>query len=542
MSQSNDKSHQSNTQTARDSRLWALFIGVLLLIMMISSQSQAQSKNKGWAINSSDSLETEAGETKTKETAKANSAVDENLEPSKAADEKAVGSEVTLGEAALAEEGLASIESVAQQLTDESEPSNKSSKRDVSLFEYDISVGAKPLDIPSANVRPVAVLSPELRDNLARQFQEIETLKETEDAYSEQLGESYLSYGRVLMQAGRIDESRKMLVNALHIVKINNGVNSIEQRPVLRELFEMNFALRNTEETEEHLRKIIWLEKKDPNLDDVYSFDMVVRLGNQYLDLYLNNPTVSELSLEYLNKSTRYLGYAVNRYGNRPLSEVLLPYGELALAHQLRSRIQLEVSQSFYQDSRQRGFASADRASSRHSSGNSFFRSEAYLRDYLRKAQRERDLVNTIHALLGLGDLALTTGRLNEADKYYDLAWTGAQNLPATHPIVESFNHPVKLPSFQFSVVRKPVISARPVELVPLSINIENDGRVRKVARDALVETTVALTGRARRLVKRVRFRPIIENGKLVPVEDYRYEVPVAVRKSKAVVSKDPAE
>ncbi|MBL4672189.1 MAG: hypothetical protein JKX81_07995 [Arenicella sp.] len=412
-------------------------------------------------------------------------------------------------------------------------------QRNDTLVGYDVTEGAAPLDIPAVNVSPIVAVSPELRESLERQFQEIQTLKETENAFSERLGESYLAYGRSLTQAGRTDEARSMLVNALHIAKINNGVTSIEQRPILRELFEMNLALGNTEEMTEQFSRIVWLEKKNPDDQDTYSFDIVVRLGNHYLDLYLNNRVISELSLSHLSNSIKYLGYAVNRYGDRPLSEVLLPYGELALAHYETSRIQHEVDRSFYRDTRQRTFNDLDKRQVKHSRRNSFSRSEGFLKDYLRKAKSERDLVNTIQALLGLGDLNLLTGRFMAANKYFDLAWTGAQNLPLTHPIVESFTSPVKLPAFNFSVVRKPPIQSRETELVALSINIDDDGRVRRVASEALIDTDKWTTTKARRLVKRYKFRPIIENAKLVPSKDYRYEVRVVSRKAKAVASKD---
>lgn len=440
----------------------------------------------------------------------------------------------------------ASSEKASQKPNSSEEPgesgsldASKHNEPDGTLDNYDHTNSAAPLDIPSAAVSPRVTLSPELRDSLERQFQEIQTLKETENAFSEQLGESYLAYGRSLTQAGRTDEARTMLVNALHITKINNGVTSIEQRPILRELFEMNLALGNTNEMTEQVSRIVWLEKKNPDEQDTYSFDIVVRLGNHYLDLFLNNRAISELSLSHLNNSTRYLGYAVNRYGDQPLSEILLPYGELALAHYEQSRIQHEVDRSFYQDTRKRAHNDLDRLKVRHSKVNSFSRSEAFLKDYLRKARGERDLVHTIQALLGLGDLSLLTGRSTAANKYFDLAWTGAQSLPLTHPIVESFNRPVKLPAFNFSVVRRPPIRDREIEFVALSINIDDDGRVRRVASKALVDTDTLTTTRARRLVRRYKFRPIIENGKLVASKDYRYDVPVVARKSKTVASKD---
>jgi len=411
---------------------------------------------------------------------------------------------------------------------------------DDELVAYDITQGAEPIVAPRINIQPVTSLSEEQRQTLEAQFDQIQLLKETEDAFSERLGESYLSYGRVLMQAGRTDEARKMLVNALHITKINHGVNAIEQRPILRELFELNFALSNFEDTEDNLQRIIWLEKKIPDNNDNYSYDLVVRLGNFYLDQYLNEPSISELSLHRLNKSTRYLSYALNRYGDRPLSEVLLPYGELALAHHLKSRIQSDVDRSFYQDTRQRSYTDLNRVQDRSSKRlSSFGRSESYLKSYLKKAKDEKDLVNTLRALLGLGDLNLMSGRQNAAQNYYDLAWTGAQHLPLDHPIVTSFDNPVKLPSFVFSVIREPIQTDRNFETIPVSVTIDETGRVKRVAREALIDVTTSKTNRARRIAKRARFRPAIDNGKLIASKDFPYEVKISVLRSK---TKDDAD
>jgi len=553
----NDNMHLSGNFAVYKSSSNYLLLFALLFFSTTSAYAQEEAKKKGWSLNSNTTSSRDAVDKATTEqpvdtlaaTAEGQAQLEEvTQEVLLIEQEKVIEQEVT--PVVAADEPQESVEQVAPEVPVKSksveiiaQPNDVQS----ALQEYDISEGAGPIDLPPINVRPVVSLTPELRKSLELQFQEIQTLKETEDAYSEQLGESYLSYGRGLMQAGRIDESRKMLVNAQHIAKINNGVNSIEQRPILRELFEMNLALGNVEETEDHLGRIIWLEKKDPSNRDLYSFDMVARLGNYYLDLYLDNQNLSELSLSYLNSSIRWLSYAINRYGDRPLSEVLLPYGELALAYHMRGRISNEADRSFpqTQNQRQRQLLDLERVSSvSFFSGNSFARSENYLKHYLRKSKEERDLINTVRALLALGDLNILSDRVNSASRYYDLAWTGAQNLPVTHPLAESFNAPVRLPSFNFSVVRQPRESDREVELVPLSINVDDDGRVRKVGREALSEASVSSTTRARRIVKRSRFRPIIENGKLTSVKDYHYNVEVTSRRSKPkpVAAKDSAE
>ena len=409
------------------------------------------------------------------------------------------------------------------------------------LDVYDVSEGAEPIVAPVFNVNPQIDISDEQRQSLEAQFAQIQTLKETEDAFSEQLGESYLSYGRILMQVGRTDEARKMLVNALHVAKINNGVNAIEQRPILRELFELNFALGNSQDAEENLRRIVWLEKKIPNNRDFYSFDLFTRLGSFYLDLYLSDPVINQLSLDRLNKAITYLSYTLNRYGDFPLSQVLLPFGELAHAHHLKDQIEGQVNRSYYQNTSQRGRYDLDRskvpAGSRVSS---FARSEGYLKKYLFKAKEEKDLVNTIHALLGLGDINLLNDRALIAHNHYELAWDAAQYLPVDHPIVVGFDSPHRLPAFNPSVIRQKIEPRRRQALIPLSVNIDAAGYVTRVSKDALIEVSNSRTNRARRIAKRARFRPIIENGKLLAVNDHTHDVRLSVSSVKPSVAPEP--
>jgi hypothetical protein len=515
----------SDPSAAIKSSLSLLLIGILLFSSVTDLFANGESDKNAWALNSSTL-----------------SSQDRLAEASPDSDVKAELAAVVVLEELSESEPLEASQAIGSQetLNNYSEETQDNYSEET-LENYDVTQGAAPLDIPLINVKPLVALSPELQDSLKRQFQQIQTLKETEEAFSEQLGESYLAYGRALMRAGQVEDSRNMLVNAVHIAKINNGVTSIEQRPILRELFEMSLALGNTEEMTEQITRIIWLEERNPQSKDVYSFDMVVRLGNHYLDLFLNRPVISELSLSHLNQSAKYLGYAIDRYGDRPLSEILLPYGDLALARFEQSRIQDGVNRAYSHESRRDDSINLKMRQRQQSKLSSYSRSESVLKQYLRKAKLERDLVNTIQALLGLGDLSLLTGRAASANKYFDLAWSGAQNLPVTHPIIESFNGPVKLPSFNLSVVRKPLLQTKPTELVALLINIDDDGVVRRVANDDLVKAEKSATSKAKRQVKRYRFRPMIENGKLVASTAYRYEVEVASRKSKDVASKDVA-
>jgi len=394
---------------------------------------------------------------------------------------------------------------------------------------------AKSIDAkPGTNIKttPVIDLDPQLRDNLERQFQRIREIQENHDAFSEKLGEAYLSYGEALKQAGRLDEAQSMYINALHITKINNGVNSIEQRPMLRALFEMNAALGETEKMEENVKRTIWLEKNYPDVKDSLSFDMVVRLGNHYLDRYLYRPSASEVNLAYLDQAVRYLSYAVNRYGDYPMDELFMPYGELALVHFLRSKIQLEVSRPTFSESRQRRLTEFDRIEPVRTSSNSLGLAQRYLYQYLSKAKVEGLDEDITTALLNLGDINLLFGRKVTAAQYYEEAWSTAQKLPVDHPLVTGFEQPIALPSFKYALDRDDVESYYESVIVPLALNLDASGRVKGFA-DADAENPYPdLVKRAKRAARRMLFRPVIENGRMIASNANEKGIKVLVRRT----------
>jgi hypothetical protein len=89
--------------------------------------------------------------------------------------------------------------------------------------------------VETSPIKFVVLLEPELgaalalRQALDLQFDQIQSLAETEDSFNQRFGELYSSYARTLLKVGRPTDARKMFANALHNIKINNGVNSLQQ-------------------------------------------------------------------------------------------------------------------------------------------------------------------------------------------------------------------------------------------------------------------------------------------------------------------------
>jgi len=396
--------------------------------------------------------------------------------------------------------------------------------------------------LPSAveQIQPVVRFNSELKDTLDRQFLAILKLEENADSFNEQFGELYAAYARTLVKAGRFDDARKMYAQALHNVKINNGVNAREQRSILSELFEMSLSIGNSADAEKHLKRLLWIDSEYP--EDTYSFDMTMQLANYYLDQFLMTPVATEASLVGLNKSIRYFSHAVRRYSETSIKSSALPYGDIAYAHYLKAQIRASIDPELYVNARKRSYTDLDENDSRRSIDNSFGQSNRFLRQAFSKAKSEKDYVRAVEILLALGDIHLLYHGAHDANYYYQEARKAARHLPENHPIVSSFSGPVKLPAFKLSVDRTPLSYGRSYQIVPMLLDIKKSGYVGTVTRQLDVNIPMGVRIRAKETAKLLRFRPIIEANKLVAIDDHQYDIQVSIRKRSALANKEIEE
>lgn len=396
------------------------------------------------------------------------------------------------------------------------------------------SKGAEPIQDSSISLKPIIKVDPQIKESLERQFQKIQSLLETEDAFSEKLGENYFSYGKLLVQVARVDEAEEAFVNALHITKVNNGVESIDQRPMLRELFEISYAQRDLKSSDVIAQRIIFLEKKRSENDDTYSFDIAMRLGHLHMSMFLENPINGYDGLNLINRTMVHFEYINARYGDRPMSEVLMPYGELAFLWYLKNEIRLEVSNEI--ERRTRDFPFSKRDKNRYAVTPERARAKGLklLNDYYNKAFSEGDLENVVRALLNTGDLNIIYGHQAEARRFYAAAWERAGLLPDEHPLLKGFDQAVKLPNFKYALKQAPNYLGKEYQEVPLSLSINMNGRVKRVTDSVDSKKYGHSLIRAKRLVKKFKFRPILENGKPIMMSQAEYVVKLPFKSKKS--------
>ena len=382
-----------------------------------------------------------------------------------------------------------------------------------------------------------AQLSRELQANLNAQFEKIQTLIKTENSYSARLGEEYLNYGLLLKQAGEIDEARENIVDALHISKVNDGVYGIEQRPILRELFEINLLLAKSEELEENLAKINWLENKHPKEIGTYSFDLVLKLGHHFLDRYSIQSIRSEASLAFLDTAAKYFSFAIRKYGANSMDTLLMPYGELSEVHYYRSRLIEKVrNQRDYgtaRGGRRTSFERLNQTQSPKFFDDTFSKTEFYSKLHLTKARDEKNQTEIVNALLAIADSNLLFKRKKTAAEYYQLAWNEAQKLPVDDPIRLSFNKPVKLPAFKHSFENEEARrQGATYAVLPVIVNVDANGKVILVEKNVAGAVSERVASRARRIIRNTKFRPVIADGKMLASDQHKEMLRVLVKKN----------
>ena len=369
-----------------------------------------------------------------------------------------------------------------------------------------------------------------LSENIDRQYKQLRLTLETEDSYSSKLSEDYFGYGMLLREANRNDEAIEAFINALHIDKINNGIYSLSQRASLTALFEIYFQLGNTKKFEDYLERILWVEKKNPGSDDIDSFNLLLMVGNFHLDKFLQRPISGLESVQTLLRAKDHLISAIKQYGDKPMKELLMPYGELALISYFEGQMQPDLDKTaLIVDKKLKYSKNLDIRQWQLALyiDDPFPGGEEILMEYLEKAYKEKNNFHVLKALIALGDLNLLFNNMDGAHKNYNLAWKAAELTNQTEIFTNEFSQPLALPRFYFAADRKPIKPSRPTVLVPLTIKVSKNGRVRGVEKLPKDHKFAEYFSKARRAARHTTFRPKYSDEGVALADQIEYKIRV---------------
>lgn len=371
-------------------------------------------------------------------------------------------------------------------------------------------------------------------ENLLAAYQaQIDHQQALNGTYHPSLAESLTSMAQLLQLRGEHEAAITAYQRAQHIRRVNDGIYSVSQEPMLRGMIDSYAALGNLESVGDHFDQLLWLYGRDYGADDPRLLPLVSEISNWHLQAYSYNP--NRKAVRHLVRAHELVANTIERISHRVGGGNLTV---LPLLHNL-------VVTNYYLADHQRRYpvGSRDGFSMRTSMGGM---SEPLTQDELlainsyqngRRAQEsiiatlaESPNVTTlelVEALAGLGDWHLLFGRTNSAQQAYRQAWEIAESDPATNPLLpELFGAPQLLALQPTSSKGATIVDPESEDAVRiftrLTIGTRGDVRSSEIVEIQPAESE-ELSSTATRELRKLRFRPRLIDGTMSSSEGVEY-------------------
>ena len=165
------------------------------------------------------------------------------------------------------------------------------------------------LDAPTIDPNSLETLSPwfihEEHQNLEEFQQHISELESETGAYGEQLAPALLSLGLMQREAGNVSEAIVAFERALQLIRINDGLYSPKQLPIMELLVETNLASNKWKEATDSLDTMYWLYNRNYERNDPRFLPIIKRLRQWHIDVY-NKETERSLKQHFRMAETLY--------------------------------------------------------------------------------------------------------------------------------------------------------------------------------------------------------------------------------------------
>lgn len=390
------------------------------------------------------------------------------------------------------------------------------------------------------------------------QIKDQETLHGVFDA---QLGEQLLGLGLLYKNQGEYSKAGEVLERSLHIKKINEGIQSMSQVPILNALIEVNSAARKWDELNRNYHLLLWINQRNLGSGNPAILPVIEAVG-QWKFIAYNNGLLSEKPSTTLTDLTNMYRTTINimedLYGeNDP--RLIVPLRGLSLArYQLVQQI-MNTSVDEFEGTGRR--TTTERVCQPVMNPDGTIRMACYFMEvpdpqyYVRKQQTKDRIVlshmgsvrNTLNriveinasnpslshqqhalALVNLGDWYFIKRRKQTAiDKYKNAYQILVENNSEQKIIDDLFNKPVPIPPMSITSLSTEENDNKQKMLKPyikLAFEVTVDGKARKIK---VVEESdpnnYLVRKNAKDLIKSSLFRPRLEDG--IPVATQQMEL-----------------
>jgi len=246
----------------------------------------------------------------------------------------------------------------------------------------------------------------------------IQSMETSGGAFASGLTEQLLGLGLNLQALDRHAEAAAVLKRGVHVSRVQSGLYSADQIPVLRAEIRSLIALQRFDEVDEHQRYLARVESEalEGSAASIAALLDQGAWAEQAWELKLGE---QEAHLEHLARSWDYYLLAYNQsvklYGDQSPELLKSLEGMLRLQYRLANLQRQSASQSSFGNSNYRQTTAL---------GGAFRRGEAVLSTiYGLKLQNGSSAGEQASDLTRLGDWAWWMGKRSNARKYYEQAW-----------------------------------------------------------------------------------------------------------------------
>ena len=413
---------------------------------------------------------------------------------------------------------------------------------------------------PQAGTNPPAVASS--TPTAANDYQqEVDRLTERFGPYDPQLGEQLLSLGLVYQRLRQYPDAIQALKQSLHIQRVNEGLQNLNQLPILQNLIETNIAAEHWDELDQNYEQLLWVHRRNYGNGDPRLLPIIDKIGRWKINAYTNhllkrNPSSTIAEAEKLYDRTADI--LTEQFGKTDPRLIDPLYGAALVNYQLmieianrpldefRTRGRMITSSVRYVQQCFRAPTGAVRCvtipiMTQNFEGlsdaqqqkdmdihNSFVVAGRSLKRIveIHEAHPELPADSLAKALVHYGDWKLLSGDRGEAIKHYQRANQVLTTSGAKQEEIDSyFGAPKRIPTLRLPLpaVEKQLEETHKPAYVVATVDVSSNGKGHNVQ---IVEESNPENGSVRRKAKdRLKqglYRPRFENGQPVDTTGFR--------------------
>ena len=376
-----------------------------------------------------------------------------------------------------------------------------------------VEAASKPLRTSRRQLQPSEVV-----ESYRERIEEIEA---SHGAYGAGMDEQLLGLATALQKTGAHEEAISEFRRAMLINRVNEGLYSLNQIPMIERMIESQIALNQWEEANDNQQYLYWLHarnygEKDPRMLPVINnlsrwhlqayveekggtlFEHLISATNLYqtaVDIITQNFGANDLRLVEALRGLKATNYYLATYDGEPQPPVVINTS-------FGGGNDMDTRRSKLDHYRMQSFSSGKKAIAR-------------IVDVYQKNPQSPPAASA-KAKVELGDWYMMFNKWHSARETYGEAYQALWDNGATNQEIEDiFGRPAALPALPMLEEDREALTQT---YVTVSYDVTAFGKARNIEiLNAYPDDRVSIRSRVRNILKRAKFRPRFENGE--PVE-----------------------